>query len=33
MTVITMSGKELDRMQVLRDLSTKQITVEADHGE
>jgi hypothetical protein len=27
MTVIAMSGKELDRMQVLRDLSTKQITV------
>src|SRR4051812_49268126 len=27
MTVIAMSDKELDRMQVLRDLSTKQITV------
>ena len=27
MTVIAMSGKELDRMQVLRDLSTKHITV------
>jgi hypothetical protein len=27
MTVIAMSGKELDRMQVLQDLSTKQITV------
>ncbi len=27
MTVIAMSGKELDRMQVLRDLSRKQITV------
>ena len=32
MTVITMSGKELDRMQVLRDLSTKQITVSEAAG-
>src|SRR5918993_19214 len=32
MTVITMSSKELDRMQVLRDLSTKQITVSEAAG-
>ena len=33
MTVIAMSDKELDRMQVLRDLSTKQITVsDTDSG-
>ena len=32
MTVITMSDKELERMQVLRDLSTKQITVSEAAG-
>jgi Winged helix-turn helix len=32
MTVIAMSDKELDRMQVLRDLSTKQITVSEAAG-
>ena len=32
MTVIAMSDKELDRMQVLQDLSTKQITVREAAG-
>ena len=32
MTVTAMSDKELDRMQVLRDLSTKQITVSEAAG-